>query len=323
MASLLHKMKTNIEEGFTIDIRILMNSIAAIFPFCEKPKEPETIQSALMAHSVHGQQRTTFRDSDDTQPKWKKEKSQKREDNAILHLTNEMDKTTKAMNDFKSDLGMIKQHIFSKPTHQPTHGGRQFQNQRNFPQRPGRGQGPNSGNHGHQQPPPSHATGETQTAYTAYKSGAGPSFQQRRIIDSAEEDDSQQFANLASMAAQPSRTDYSIVRLINSVSRKRRSITPDRYNSPAPSSTGISGFFELDMHEDDSRQLDFNSMAAYHVDHLIDAKTNSLADPYQIIGLGQRRLMPCASANSQLRRRMMDSMRRPRAPAARKNNLRI
>ncbi len=36
------------------------------------------------------------------------------------------------------------------------------------------------------------------------------------------------------------------------------------------------------MHEDDSRQLDFNSMAAYHVEHLIAAKTNSIADPYQI-----------------------------------------
>jgi hypothetical protein len=211
-----------------------------------------------------------------------KRKSPNQEENAIWHLTNEMDKITKAMNDFKSDIGMIKQHIFSKPTHQPTQGSRQFQNRRNFPQRPGRGQGPYGGNHGHQQPPPPHATGETQTAYTAYKPGAGPSFQQRRIIDSAEEDDGQQFADLASMAAKPSRTDYSIARLIKSVSSKRRSITPDRYNSPAPSSTGISGFSELDMNEHDSRQLDFNSMAAYHVEHLIDAKANSFADPYQI-----------------------------------------
>jgi hypothetical protein len=101
MASLLHEMKTDIEKGLTIDLRILMNRIAAIFPFCEKLKEPETIQSALMAHSVHGQQRAMSYDRDDTQHKWKKEKSQNQEDNAIRHLTNEMDKLTKAMNDFK------------------------------------------------------------------------------------------------------------------------------------------------------------------------------------------------------------------------------
>jgi hypothetical protein len=83
------------------------------------------------------------------------------------------------------------------------------------------------------------------------------------------------------MTAQPSRTDYSIVRLNNSVSRKRRSLTPDRYNSPAPSSTGISGFSELDMHDDEPRQLDFNSMAAYHATHLIDAKANPITNSYQ------------------------------------------
>ncbi len=36
------------------------------------------------------------------------------------------------------------------------------------------------------------------------------------------------------------------------------------------------------MHDDDPRQLDFNSMAAYHAAHLIDAKANPIADLYQI-----------------------------------------
>jgi hypothetical protein len=76
-------MKSEIEKGFTIDLRILMNCIAAIIPFCEKSKEQETIQSALMAHSMHGQQRTISHDRDNTQSKWRKEKSQTQEENAI------------------------------------------------------------------------------------------------------------------------------------------------------------------------------------------------------------------------------------------------
>jgi hypothetical protein len=150
-----------------------------------------------------------------------------------------------------------------------------------FSSSPRTGQGPNGGNQGNHQPPQPDTSGEPQTAYTAYKSKAGPSFQRSRIIDSGEDDESQHVANLACMAAQQSRTDYSIVRLNNSVSRKRHSLTPDRYNSPAPSSTGISGFSELDMHGDESRQLDFNSLAAYHATHLIAAKSNPITDSYQ------------------------------------------
>jgi hypothetical protein len=238
-----------------------------------------------MAHSAHGQQRTISHDRDDTQGKWKKEKSQNQEENAIRHLTNEMDKLSKAMNDFKSDLGMIKQHIFNKSTQQPTQNGRHFQNGplkgRPYPPKSGRGQAQYGGSQKYHQPQMPHAPNETQSAFTAYKSGTGPSFQQRRIFDSAEEDDSQ-FAAMASMAAQPSRSDYSIVRLHNSVPRKRRSITPDRYNSPAPSSTGISGFSELDMDEEELRHVKFKSMASYHVDKLLDAKANPFAAPYQI-----------------------------------------
>jgi hypothetical protein len=59
-------------------------------------------------------------------------------------------------------------------------------------------------------------------------------------------------------------------------------MTPDRYNSPAPSSTGISGFSELEMDEDELRHVKFNSMASYHVDKLLDAKANPFAASYQI-----------------------------------------
>jgi hypothetical protein len=45
-----------------------------------------------------------------------KEKSQTQEDNAVRHLTNEIKKFTKKVNDLKSDVGMIKQHVFQKPT---------------------------------------------------------------------------------------------------------------------------------------------------------------------------------------------------------------
>jgi hypothetical protein len=212
MASLLHEMKTDIEKGFTIDLHILMNRIAAIFPFSEKTKEQDTIQSALMAASAHGHQRTAYRDRsdrDDDQPKWKKEKSQNQEENAIRHLTNEMDKMTKAMNDFKSDLGMIKQHIFNKPVQQPpqpTQGGRQFNPRRNFPNRQGRWQGNQGGYQGphqHQQP---QSNGNQQFVGTAYRSKFGSSFKSR-LLDSAEEDDSQQIAHMACVTSQPSRSD--------------------------------------------------------------------------------------------------------------------
>jgi hypothetical protein len=35
------------------------------------------------------------------------------------------------------------------------------------------------------------------------------------------------------------------------------------------------------MHGDEPRQLDFNSLAAYHATHLIDAKANPITESYQ------------------------------------------
>jgi hypothetical protein len=52
--------------------------------------------------------------------------------------------------------------------------------------------------------------------------------------------------------------------------------------SPAPSSTGITGFSELDMYDDEPRHAKFNSMASYHVAKLIDAKADPFAESYQI-----------------------------------------
>ncbi len=77
-----------------------------------------------MASETTGLQRTEFRDWVDRDEQqqtnqlstWTKEKSQNQEDNAIQNLTSESEKITKVVNDLKSEIGMIKKHIFPKPT---------------------------------------------------------------------------------------------------------------------------------------------------------------------------------------------------------------
>jgi hypothetical protein len=67
MASLLHEMKLDTENGISIDLDILLNRIASIFPFNEKVKEQEILQAALMANAATSQPRrarTAFCDRD-------------------------------------------------------------------------------------------------------------------------------------------------------------------------------------------------------------------------------------------------------------------
>jgi hypothetical protein len=119
-------MKSNAKEGVPINLDFILNSIATIFPCTVKFKESDTLQSAfmLMANAATGQQRTTFRDSVDhdkqLQLKWRKEKSQSQEKNAIRHLTNEFNKVVKAVKDLKSDVGMIEKSMAQQATQSRT-----------------------------------------------------------------------------------------------------------------------------------------------------------------------------------------------------------
>ena len=129
MTSLPHEMKLDIDKGETIDLNILLyciQCIAAIFQSSPKTRSQDTLQSALMAKAATGLQNVMSRDRGDCEegrkhPRCKngrQKQSQNHEENMIRHLTNKVDRIFKSINELKSDVGIIKQHVFQKQTQQ-------------------------------------------------------------------------------------------------------------------------------------------------------------------------------------------------------------